>query len=106
MISGAPVLVAVIVAKQQLDASRKQHRSDARRSLMNYFQALNEIEESVENKKGLAVYHKDFVKQYAPPKIFIAYSRVSSNISNITQQQSDDIIALIKSERMLLEDSI
>jgi len=44
ILAGIPVLVAVVVAKQQLDANRRQHVATVKRSLMERLDALNGAE--------------------------------------------------------------
>ncbi|WP_266076551.1 hypothetical protein [Brucella intermedia] len=44
ILAGIPVLVAVVVAKQQLDAMRRQHVATVKRSLMERLDALSEVE--------------------------------------------------------------
>ncbi|WGG61922.1 hypothetical protein [Brucella intermedia] len=44
ILAGIPVLVAVVVAKQQLDANRRQHVATVKRSLMERLDALSEVE--------------------------------------------------------------
>ncbi len=43
ILAGIPVLVAVVVAKQQLDANRRQHVATVKRSFMNELKALEII---------------------------------------------------------------
>lgn len=44
ILAGIPVLVAVVVAKQQLDAMRRQHVATVKRSLIERLDALSEVE--------------------------------------------------------------
>lgn len=43
MIAGVPVLVAVVVAKQQMDANRRQHVATIKRSFQEELDALHDI---------------------------------------------------------------
>lgn len=43
LLAGIPVLVAVLVAKQQLDANRRQHVAQIKRSFKKELDALNEV---------------------------------------------------------------
>lgn len=43
ILAGIPVLVAVVVAKQQLDANRRQHVATVKRSLREEIDSLNEV---------------------------------------------------------------
>lgn len=44
LLAGIPVLIAVLVAKQQLDANRRQHVAQIKRSLKNELDAFEEME--------------------------------------------------------------
>lgn len=48
IIAGVPVMVAVLVAKQQLDANRRQHVATVKRSLRNDLDALSRLERFAE----------------------------------------------------------
>lgn len=43
LLAGIPVLVAVLVAKQQLDANRRQHVAQIKRSFKKELDAINEV---------------------------------------------------------------
>jgi len=44
LLTGVPVLIAVLVAKQQLDASRRQHVATVKRGLRSEIEAIDESE--------------------------------------------------------------
>ncbi len=55
LLAGIPVLVAVIVAKQQLDANRRQHLATVKRSFREELDALNSIKHFANRYTGYEV---------------------------------------------------
>lgn len=53
IIAGVPVLIAVLLAKQQLDANRRQHVATVKRSLRNDLDALHRLERFAEKLIGI-----------------------------------------------------
>lgn len=52
LLAGIPVLIAVLVAKQQLDASRQQHVATVKRSFQKEIDALNDVKYFAENAQN------------------------------------------------------
>ena len=52
ILAGIPVLVAVVVAKQQLDANRRQHVATIKRSFKDELNALNTIHNFAQNLRN------------------------------------------------------
>lgn len=52
VLAGIPVLVAVVVAKQQLDANRRQHVATVKRSFKDEIDALNTVHNFAQNVRN------------------------------------------------------
>ncbi|WP_266063819.1 hypothetical protein [Brucella intermedia] len=81
ILAGIPVLVAVVVAKQQLDANRRQHVATVKRSLMERLDALNGAEKYILS-----------VLDFDPSRSRIAAALIGSDIyvPNVPEKQSED----------------
>ncbi|KAB2716644.1 hypothetical protein [Brucella intermedia] len=56
IITGVPVLVAVVVAKQQMDASRRQHVATVKRSLKKELETLTSVEQLAKHVASTSYY--------------------------------------------------
>lgn len=81
ILAGIPVLVAVVVAKQQLDAMRRQHVATVKRSLMERLDALNGAEKYILS-----------VLDFNPDRSRIVASLVGSEVyvPHVPEEQSED----------------
>ncbi len=106
IIASFAVVFTIVVAKQQLDATNKQTRNALLASFWEKLESIELIRDSLNNRLPLPTYKKEFVRNVAPTKLFLAYSAVSSNIVNITDQQKDDLIKLADEEKKKIESVI
>lgn len=61
LLAGIPVLIAVLVAKQQLDANRRQHVATVKYKLRHELHAINNIQSFI-NDINAALAHDDITK--------------------------------------------
>ncbi|MCK4205281.1 hypothetical protein J3U99_10930 [Brucella pituitosa] len=81
ILAGIPVLIAVVVAKQQLDANRRQHVATVKRSLREEIDSLNEVKFFASHYTG---YEVEMASRYFPGAIanqsFVGHSYLSPGL--------------------------
>jgi len=123
LLAGIPVIIAVLVAKQQLDANRRQHVATVKRSLRKELEAIDKIEgmliqiiESPLEAENLFGHHEnhvnkikidrddvDLIAEYIPDKLFDLILTLISDVSGFNERTLDHGYKRKKAEENLAE---
>ena len=99
IIASAAVIFTIVVAKQQLDATNRQTKYGLLASFWDKLESIELIRDSVNNRSLIPAYRREFVRTAAPTKLFVLYSSLTSNISNITEEDINELLKLADEEK-------